>query len=67
MSLSPGAKFRLAVKTHHPLQIVGTINPYCAMMAKVSAIKRFISLAVALPMPRTACQIWASPHSMTCW
>lgn len=34
MSLSPGAKFRLAVKTHHPLQIVGTINPYCAMMAK---------------------------------
>ncbi|MBD0785606.1 methylisocitrate lyase [Vibrio sp. Y2-5] len=32
--LSPGAKFRLAVKTNNPLQIVGTINPYCAMMAK---------------------------------
>ncbi|MGY2573229.1 methylisocitrate lyase [Vibrio sp. C8] len=32
--LSPGAKFRLAVKTSNPLQIVGTINPYCAMMAK---------------------------------
>lgn len=34
MSLSPGAKFRLAVQTQQPLQIVGTINPYCAMMAK---------------------------------
>ncbi|MDV7102792.1 methylisocitrate lyase [Vibrio sp. TH_r3] len=34
MSLSQGAKFRLAVKENNPLQIVGTINPYCAMMAK---------------------------------
>ncbi|ELR8728036.1 methylisocitrate lyase [Vibrio vulnificus] len=34
MSLTPGAKFRLAVQQNHPLQIVGTINPYCAMMAK---------------------------------
>ncbi len=31
---SPGKKFRLAVENHHPLQIVGTINAYCAMMAK---------------------------------
>lgn len=34
MSLTPGAKFRLAVQQNDPLQIVGTINPYCAMMAK---------------------------------
>ena len=34
MSQSPGAKFRLAVETNQPLQIVGTVNPYCAMMAK---------------------------------
>lgn len=34
MSLSPGAKFRAAVADNDPLQIVGTINPYCAMMAK---------------------------------
>ncbi|GAL14962.1 methylisocitrate lyase [Vibrio astriarenae] len=34
MGLSQGAKFRLAVKQNHPLQIVGTVNPYCAMMAK---------------------------------
>ncbi|WP_394251145.1 methylisocitrate lyase [Vibrio profundi] len=34
MSLSPGAKFRQAVAVNEPLQIVGTINPYCAMMAR---------------------------------
>ncbi|GLQ74845.1 methylisocitrate lyase [Vibrio penaeicida] len=32
--VSPGKKFCLAVENHHPLQIVGTINAYCAMMAK---------------------------------
>ncbi|NLS12613.1 methylisocitrate lyase [Vibrio sp. SM6] len=32
--LTPGSKFRHAVATHSPLQIVGTINPYCAMMAE---------------------------------
>jgi methylisocitrate lyase len=34
MSLSPGQKFRKAVQDNDPLQIVGTVNPYCAMMAK---------------------------------
>ncbi len=34
MSVSPGAKFRHAVEANRPLQIVGTINPYCALMAK---------------------------------
>ncbi|GAD00266.1 methylisocitrate lyase [Agarivorans albus] len=32
--LSPGARFRQAVSQQNPLQIVGTINPYCAMMAQ---------------------------------
>ncbi|OIQ26232.1 methylisocitrate lyase [uncultured Vibrio sp.] len=34
MERTPGNKFRLAVKENNPLQIVGTVNPYCAMMAK---------------------------------
>ncbi|MBV7299693.1 methylisocitrate lyase [Enterovibrio paralichthyis] len=34
MKLSQGAKFRQAVEQNNPLQIVGTINPYCAMMAQ---------------------------------
>ncbi|WP_341661424.1 methylisocitrate lyase [Vibrio sp.] len=34
MGLSQGAKFRAAVEKNTPLQIVGAINPYCAMMAK---------------------------------
>lgn len=31
---SPGARFRQAIKDHSPLQVVGTINAYCAMMAE---------------------------------
>ncbi|HAD08794.1 MAG TPA: methylisocitrate lyase [Porticoccaceae bacterium] len=31
---SPGARFRAALKANKPLQVVGTINPYCAMMAE---------------------------------
>ena len=34
VTLSPGAKFRLALKKNKPLQIVGTINAYCAIMAE---------------------------------
>ena len=32
--LSPGAKFRLALTNNKPLQVVGTINAYCAMLAE---------------------------------
>ncbi|WMC12214.1 methylisocitrate lyase [Oceanimonas pelagia] len=32
--MSPGARFRQAVADSHPLQVVGTINAYCAMMAE---------------------------------
>jgi len=31
---SPGAKFRQALADNKPLQVVGTINAYCAMMAE---------------------------------
>ena len=32
--MSPGKKFRQAISNNQPLQVVGTINPYCAMMAE---------------------------------
>lgn len=32
--MTPGSKFRDAVKNNHPLQIVGTINAYHALLAK---------------------------------
>ncbi len=32
--LSPGARFRQAVKDQSPLQVVGAVNAYCAMMAE---------------------------------
>lgn len=31
---SPGARFRHLVATHPPLQVVGAINAYCALLAK---------------------------------
>ena len=32
--MSPGAKFKAALRENHPLQVVGTINAYCAMLAE---------------------------------
>ena len=32
--MSAGKRFRLALEANHPLQIVGTINAYCAMQAE---------------------------------
>lgn len=34
MSMTPGKKFRRAVEANSPLQVVGTINAYTAMMAE---------------------------------
>ncbi len=33
-SLTPGARFRAALAQESPLQIMGTVNAYCALMAK---------------------------------
>ncbi|WP_423454540.1 methylisocitrate lyase [Ottowia sp. VDI28] len=38
-TLSPGARFRQALREERPLQIVGTLNPYTAMMAKTLGFK----------------------------
>ena len=38
-SLSAGAKFRKALAENHPLQVVGAINAYCAMLAEDSGHK----------------------------
>ena len=38
-SLSAGAKFRKALAENHPLQVVGAINAYCAMLAQDSGHK----------------------------
>ena len=38
-SLSPGARFRKALEESNPLQVVGAINAYCAMLAEDSGHK----------------------------
>src|SRR3984957_10562935 len=34
LSSSPGARFRAALEAERPLQVVGTINAYCALLAE---------------------------------
>ena len=34
--MTPGEKFRLALSENKPLQVVGTINAYCAMLAETA-------------------------------
>ena len=38
-ALSPGARFRKALEENNPLQVVGAINAYCAMLAEDSGHK----------------------------
>ena len=38
-SLSPGARFRKALEESNPLQVVGAVNAYCAMLAEASGHK----------------------------
>ena len=38
-ALSPGARFRKALEESNPLQVVGAINAYCAMLAEDSGHK----------------------------
>ena len=33
-STTPGARFRAAVEANNPLQVVGTVNAYFAIMAE---------------------------------
>jgi methylisocitrate lyase len=37
--LSPGARFRKALEESNPLQVVGAVNAYCAMLAEASGHK----------------------------
>ncbi len=62
MSLSPGAKFRLAIEQNNPLQIVGTINPYSAMMAKNLGHQAIYLSGGGMLTRLTACQILALRH-----
>jgi len=44
---TPGQKLRQAVAAHQPLQVVGAVTAYCAILAQKPATKRYIYPAVA--------------------
>ena len=55
--MTPGKKFRDAIKNSSPLIIPGAINAYSAKLAEKQIIKRFIFLEVGLLLPHMAFQI----------
>lgn len=57
--MSAGLKFRQALEVEKPLQIIGTVNAYAAMMAKKSVIKPFMCLAPALLIILMVYLTWA--------
>ena len=57
LSPSAGRRFRTALANEKPLQIVGTINAYMALMAAAS--RPSISPAQGWRMPPMACRISA--------
>ena len=64
---SPGARFRAAIAANKPLQIVGTINAYTAMMAQKVGHQAIYLPVLVLQMPPMACPIWASPACLMYW
>ncbi|MEM9411056.1 MAG: methylisocitrate lyase [Planctomycetota bacterium] len=54
--MKPGEKFRLAIEQEHPLQIVGTINAYCARLAEEAGF-----LAIYLSGAGVANASWGMP------
>ncbi len=55
--MSAGLKFKQAIANNKPLQVVGTVNAYCAMMAEKTVTKHFTSQVRVLLTHHTACQI----------
>lgn len=57
--MSQGAKFRAAIVNNDPLQIVGTINAYSAMMAEKVGHQAIYLSGGGVANASLACQIWA--------
>lgn len=63
---TPGQRFRDAVATEHPLQVVGTINANHALLAKRAGFKAIYLSGGGVAAGSSACRTWASPAWMTC-
>ncbi len=63
---TPGQRFREAVATEHPLQVVGTINANHALLAKRAGFKAIYLSGGGVAAGSSACRTWALPAWMTC-
>lgn len=55
---SAGVRFRQAIAAEKPLQIVGTINAYFAILAEKAGHKAINLSGAGLLTPRSGCRIW---------
>lgn len=63
---TPGQRFRDAVASEHPLQVVGAINANHALLAKRAGFKAIYLSGGGVAAGSSACRIWASPVWTTC-
>ena len=67
MSLnSPGNQFRRDLDLEKPLQVVGVINAYAALLAERAVFAPCTFPAAGWPQLRWACRTWASPPWKMC-
>ncbi len=56
---SAGERFRAALEAERPLQVVGTINAYSALLAERAGFRACTFPGPAWRMPRSGCRTWA--------
>ncbi len=64
---SAGALFRAALAEEKPLQIVGVINAYAALLAEQAGFRALYLSGGGVAASRWACPTWALPPWKMCW
>ena len=64
--VSAGARLRAALEAERPLQVVGTINAYAALLAQRAGFRAIYLSGAGVANASSGCRTWASPRSTTC-
>lgn len=60
---STGVRFRQAIAAEKPLQIVGTINAYCAILAEKAGHNALYLSGAGVANASLGCRIWEYSHA----
>ncbi len=58
LATSAGARLRAAVEAERPLQVVGTVNAYCARLAERAGFRAIYLSGAASRTRPSACPTW---------